>query len=271
MPMRAAAELPPDVREATTRHVAALKALEPELLSGLYVTGSVALGDYQPGRSDIDFMAFLSRPVGDADVVAALQKVHDSLDLDLDYDGKYVEAAQLPDVPDDERVAPHVVGGKFHDAEPSHGLTPATLAEFARYAITVRGPNASDLGVSVAPARLNEWLVQNLNSYWKKGAEEGIDILRSRGEDATIAAQSVVWVATGAARLHYTLATGGFASKSAAGSYAISLFPEYHDIVSAAVAWRATGQGEFTNADWISCGELTVKIVADANNRWGSD
>lgn len=53
----------------------------------------------------------------------------------------------------------------------------------------------------------------------------------------------------GAARPHYTLATGDFASKCAAGDYAAGLFPEYRALVSAATAWRATGSGDFTCRD----------------------
>jgi hypothetical protein len=35
------------------------------------------------------------------------------------------------------------------------------------------------------------------------------------------------------------------------------------------VTWRATGQGDFTYGDWIACAELALRIVADANGRWG--
>jgi hypothetical protein len=70
-------------------------------------------------------------------------------------------------------------------------------------------------------------------------------------------------------RLHYTLKTGDIVSKTAAGDYAISLFPGYRPIVSSAMAWRATGQGDFTYGDWITCAELTLDIVSDANKNWG--
>lgn len=37
--------------------------LEPGLVEGLYLQGSIALGDYRPGVSDIDFVAVTSRPL----------------------------------------------------------------------------------------------------------------------------------------------------------------------------------------------------------------
>ena len=89
-----------------------------------------------------------------------------------------------------------------------------------------------------------------------------------RSQDATEALPAEM--ALGAARRHYTLATGDIASKSAAGADAISLFPGYASVVTAALASRATGYGPFTYADWISCAELTLDLVADANRRFAS-
>lgn len=67
--------MPDEVSRAALRHLGTADALLPGLIAGLYVTGSVALGDHQSGRSDIDFMAFTSRPLSAADleVLAGLQ------------------------------------------------------------------------------------------------------------------------------------------------------------------------------------------------------
>ena len=261
-------ELPEDVYNATREHLRALDAAAPGLVSGLYLTGSVTLGDYQPGRSDIDFMAFTTRKPTDPDVVALLAEVHANLKSAVDYDGNYVELAALPDVPDDERPGPHVVSGEFHATDPNHQLTPATWAEFARYAVAIRGPERTELGISVPRGRLVQWTLGNLNGYWKRRAVDGIEMLRKRDASEELPGEIVAWDALGAARLHYTLATGDIASKAAAGEYAISLFPDYTEVVSAALSWRTTGAGEFTYADWGACAKLILDIVDDANRRW---
>ncbi len=275
--MNAQQQLPRDVREASERHLAALDAVAPGLVVSLYLTGSATLGDYQSGRSDIDFMAFTSRAT-DPEVVALLSEVHATLLADLQaalpgsghYDGNYVVLAGLPAVPDDEPAAPHVVNGTFHGNAPNHQLTPATWAEFSKYAVAVRGPERGELGVVVSPERLDQWLLANLNGYWKSSAVEGLRVFRQQEGNEALAGDVVAWMALGAARLHYTLATGDIASKSAAGKYAIGLFPGYTSVVSAAIAWRAAGAGEFTCSDWISCAELTLDIIADANQRFAS-
>jgi hypothetical protein len=148
-------DLPGDVRDATDRHLTALDAAAPGLVEGLYLTGSVTLGDYQPGRSDVDFMAFTARPAGDPEVVALLARVHESLGLPMKYDGNYV-ASSMP----------------------------------------------------------------------------AIRIISSRQPPG-------------------------------------DLYPGYEDLLSAALAWRATGDGDFTYGDCIRGAELALDLVADANRRWG--
>jgi hypothetical protein len=260
--------LPPDVQAATHQHLDALDAAAPGLITALYITGSAALGDYQPGRSDIDFMAFLSRPVTAPDTVRLLAEVHGDMPGVARYDGNYVARSCLPGVPDDEPAAPHVVNGQFHADAPNHQLTPATWTEFTRYGIAVRGPAPGQLGITVPRDRLNAWTLANLNTYWRRQAEEGIETLRPHDPGTTISADVAAWVALGPARLHYTLATGDITSKTTAGEYAISLFPEYQPVVSAAMTWRATGQGHFSYGDWVTCAELALHLIDDANNRW---
>jgi hypothetical protein len=265
--MAPARQLPADVVEATSRHLDAADASLPGLIRALYVTGSVALGDYQAGRSDIDFLAFTSRPFSPADV-AGLRLMHAGLTGTAHYDGCYVPWDDLPEIPMDERPAPHIVDGNFgHDA--CHELTPSTWTEFSRYAIAVRGPAARDLGISIPTARLREWNLGNLNSYWATSVATGRRRLEDRDQSDVVKPSAVAWTTLGAARLHYTLATGDVTSKSGAGRYAAGLFPEFADLIEAALTWRATGVGEFTVADARRSGDLVLAIVDDANRRWG--
>jgi hypothetical protein len=264
--MTAARVLPDDVAAAARRHLAAVDDAAPEFVRALYITGSVALGDYRPGRSDIDFMAFTSRSPAPADV-AALRDFHDGVRGPLCYDGAYVSWDTLPRVPDDSPAVPHVMDGVFSDSRCGE-LTPSTWTEFSRYAIAVRGPEAVTLGVSVPPDRLSQWNLGNLNSYWLNLANRTASVLAERDPAGTADAEAVAWCALGAARLHYTLATGDITSKSGAGRYALEHFGAYADVITAALAWRATGDGEFTNAAALRGADLIRAVVANANHRW---
>ncbi|MGO8957854.1 MAG: hypothetical protein ACLQFR_10850 [Streptosporangiaceae bacterium] len=135
-------------------------------------------------------------------------------------------------------------------------------------AFTTRPGERAELGICVSPDRLNQWLLGNLNRYWKSCAADGLETLRQQDASEALPGDVVAWIALGAARRHYTLATGDVASKSAAGEYAVGLLPGYTAVLNAALAWRATGASEFTYADWISCAEMALEIIADANRRF---
>ncbi len=63
------------VREVVGAFLRAVDAEAPGLVAGLYLTGSVALSDFRPHESDIDFVAVTAaRP--DAAALGALRRVH---------------------------------------------------------------------------------------------------------------------------------------------------------------------------------------------------
>jgi Nucleotidyltransferase domain len=57
------------------RFVATLDRALPGVIGGFYVVGSIALGAFRPGRSDIDFVATLPRPLSPAEI-GTLRAVH---------------------------------------------------------------------------------------------------------------------------------------------------------------------------------------------------
>jgi hypothetical protein len=57
--------VPPEVAEYGREAAARLRRVLADDLVGVYFVGSVALGDYIPGRSDIDMVAVTDRPISD--------------------------------------------------------------------------------------------------------------------------------------------------------------------------------------------------------------
>ena len=56
-----------DVATALGTYLEIVDSTAPGLVEGLYVVGSYALDDWQPGRSDIDIVAVLAEPATDED------------------------------------------------------------------------------------------------------------------------------------------------------------------------------------------------------------
>jgi predicted nucleotidyltransferase len=70
--------LPAEVDRVVTRYLALIDAAAPGMVEGLYLVGSVALDDFHPRSSDVDFIAVSSEPVNE-DARQALASVHADL------------------------------------------------------------------------------------------------------------------------------------------------------------------------------------------------
>ena len=55
--------LPPSVERLVAAYLTLVDAEVPGLVEGLYLTGSLALDEFRPGRSDVDFVAVTAAPV----------------------------------------------------------------------------------------------------------------------------------------------------------------------------------------------------------------
>ena len=83
-----------DLREAMGHYVFGLLEIFQGLVEGVYLTGSIALGAYHKGKSDIDFTTVLSRKIQDNEMkdILSLHKRIESLYPKLVMEGHYVTA-----------------------------------------------------------------------------------------------------------------------------------------------------------------------------------
>ncbi|GAT70981.1 DNA polymerase III subunit beta [Planomonospora sphaerica] len=230
--------LPFPVEDVIATYLRAIDAEADGLIEGLYLEGSVALGDFRPRTSDIDFVAVTAAsPQGAA--LAALERVHARLRYRWPrpfFDGVYLTW-------DDLRAGPASVGSRLHSHEgrlhtDAGPVSPVTWHTIADHGVICRGPAPAVLDLWRDPRALAAWTDDNLDRYWRRLCERACRPLSAWG----LAAQSpygAVWVVTGVARLHYTLATGGITSKDGAGRYALETFPaRWHHVINEALRIR---------------------------------
>jgi hypothetical protein len=222
----------PVVAELVETYLTAVDAEAPGLVEGLYLEGSVALGDFRPHTSDVDFVAVTAQPPGAAEV-AALRRVHARVREHRRrpfFDGVYL-------TPGDLRRGPVSTGGRptSHEGRlrPDGGPhTPVTWHTLARHGVPCRGPAPAELGVWTDPAVLAAWQDRNLDEYWGRGLARARHLF-SRPGLASLTDYGTAWTVTGVSRLHYTLGTGEITSKDGAGRHALTTFPgRWHRIVA---------------------------------------
>jgi hypothetical protein len=226
-------DVAPEVRAAVDSYLAAVDAAAPGLVESLAVTGSVALGDYQPSISDVDLVAIVRARPTDAEL-AALASVHRPSRPSVDV--LYVTRDDLARDPCG-RSLPSSVGGAFR-RDGAFDANPVVWRLLAGHAITVRGALPPPQDVWFDADVLRRWNLANLDGYWSEW------VRRARAEDATeLRARheyGLQWVVLGVPRLHYTIATLDVTSKSGAGRYAREVAPtQWRVVIDAALALRA--------------------------------
>jgi hypothetical protein len=261
------AVIPAEARTAIDSYLAQLDEALPGLCEGAYLTGSIALGDWCQGRSDLDVLTVAKRKLDDADI-EVLAVLHARLSGRPFLDAIYLGPGEVGRVPEVETPSlPHSVNGAF--SPNGYVPDPVLWATLDRCGVTVRGKAASELGASPDPAWLREWNLGNLTSYWKPWAAQARSVLDRRERAAPGNPEATVFGLLGPGRLHYTISTGGLLAKTAAADYTARLFPGFDELLARAKAWRLGDDSVvFTTADGLATCDL-AEAVANAAARSG--
>ena len=244
-----AVPLPSEVDEVVTSYLRRVDAAAPGLVEGLYLTGSVALGDFHPGRgiarwgpsgadvSDVDFVAVTHRSPDD-DALATLGRVHAALRRPRSrpsFDGLYTTWDDLARDPSEVTGRPQTHGGRL---DRSGGAHPVLWQEMADHAIAVRGPHRGTLPVATDRDRLVAWVRGNLDGYWRRWHTGATRPLSPAGL-VGLTRWGPTWGVLGVARLHHTIRTGAICSKTSGGAHARERFgPAWHRIVDECLGIR---------------------------------
>lgn len=246
--------LPEPVRRACATW---LEAMAPTgLIEGLHLRGGLGFGEWVPGRSDIDFVAVLTRRPSTADV-ASIQAAHEAVRTDqptVDFDGMHLLTADLRADPELCPDVPCVLHGWFEPAAP-YDLSPVAWHELAHHGVTVHGAPVADIWTD--DAALRDFTRGNLDTYWRDQAESLAKFPAEAASDA-----SCEWVVLGVARLHHLLVTGAQTTKTRAGEWGLAFYdPSWHPVLREALRLR-TGVGEPSYHDTAQRGRDTAAFAA---------
>ncbi|GAB3208571.1 aminoglycoside adenylyltransferase domain-containing protein [Marinactinospora thermotolerans] len=201
----------------------------PGLVEGLYLTGSVALDDYRPHVSDVDFVVVTARRLTDTDF-DALRRVHSRMRSRFprpQFNGIHVTWEDLDDDPAACGPLASVNAGRLR-RKASADVNPVTWHVLAERGVTVRGPLPVELDMWNERDSLRDWSLGNLDEHWRRWRAKAGRLVTPRGL-AALGSLAPSWSVLSVSRLHFTLRTGEITSKSGAGRYALHAFPERWD------------------------------------------
>ena len=251
--------LDPVVDGVVSAYLQAVDAEAPGLLEGLYLTGSVALGEFRPHCSDIDFVAVTARRP-DASALAALGRANGRLRRLRPrpyFDGLYVTWDEFAHDPAAAGGAAYSYKGTFR-ARGGGPADPVAWYTVAHHGVQCRGPHPSSLDIRVDADGLARWTLNNLDTYWRTLLDQSSRFSHPQSLIA-VTSWGAAWIVLGVSRLHCTLATGEIVSKEAAGCYALEIFPaQWHRVLHEGLRIRRSDRAR---ADVVSA---LSEIVADA-------
>lgn len=201
--------------------------------AGLYLYGSLASGDFDPARSDIDFLVVTTTALTD-DQVAALGAMHAELLAHGGYwasklEGSYLPQPDLPRYDPDAGPYPTTNEGHFYLAP--HGSDWIIQRHILReHSVIVTGPPLRDQIEPVSPEALRDAVRDLLQTWWAPMLADP-----SRLASDEYQAYAILTMCRALHALHH----GTIVSKPAAARWAQNALGDaWREPVERALAWQ---------------------------------
>ncbi|GAA0959468.1 hypothetical protein GCM10009554_73210 [Kribbella koreensis] len=253
--------LPAEVSATTKLYLQLIDQALPGQVTGLYLTGSLPLGDYRRGLSDIDGVVIIASPLTEPEV-AAVRGVHAQLPTSPAFDVTYLNTADLTAPPDATKPVVFTLDGQFEQAPSGGPVSPVLWSEVARQSTALRA--VPDLIVHDDQEALEAFTRANLTSYWSGRFDALETAFADHPDDEVVDTWILPWVMLGVPRLHALLATGNIISKTAAGEHALIAFPEWSPLLHRCLDHRSGKPETFTVADARSAVPYGRKVITAA-------
>jgi predicted nucleotidyltransferase len=235
---------PPDVTEILNALLAGVQQVLGRNLVGVYLRGSLALGEFRPETSDVDVLAVTEQPIGAAEF-AALAALHAQLASLPNPYARRVEMAYLDRVAL-RRYRPglhHATLGQNETLKWSEHHTNWILERWAvrEHGVALTGPQPQTLIDPIAPDELCQAVRARLGD-WAEWAQKLADAAWVKLEEPEWLAprrSMAAYVVETMCRALYTLACAELASKQRAVAWALDALPEpQRATVARSQQWR---------------------------------
>ncbi len=232
--------IPEEVKEVLNSYFEKIEKKLPNKLESLYLFGSVSIGAYQEGLSDIDFYAVTKEKLTESDV-EKLKEIHHEMRKEYpkpSLDGMYLTREDLERENNGNSSCPYFNEGKLQSYRPFHRNW-IDAYQLQKYGIVVKGLPIETYNLSADWKELKSNLVENINGYWLNWVKncERFPSLQYLG--LYMSGNMIEWGVLGVTRLYYSLRENDITSKAGAGEYALRTVPEeFHQIILEALRIR---------------------------------
>jgi len=244
MPLRVIEPTPyPDVNEVLNGLLSEVQGVLAERFVGMYLYGSLALGDFVSERSDIDFLVVTDDELSD-DLVSALCVMHERIAADdsrwsRELEGSYIPKASLRRYNPAQARHPHIDRGGTLLVEQHDSDWVIQCHVLREWGVTLAGPPPHTLIDPISPDDLRGALVALMRGWWGPMRHDPF-WLRHSGYQA--------YAVLTMCRVLYTIQHGAIVSKSVAARWAQEALQEaladrWKPLIERALAWPQGRRG----------------------------
>lgn len=226
-----------DVNDLLEKLLSGAQSVLENNFSGLYLYGSLASGDFDWQKSDVDFLVVTFDKISD-EAIRSLKAMHENLwqsggKLAAKLEGSYVPLGDLRRYEANEKEYPSVNEGKFYLGR--HGSDWIIQRHILReQAVAIAGAPLENSIDAIQPDDLRRAVADLLNEWWSPMLENPAFIKNSEYETYTVLTMC---------RALFTLEHGTIASKSASARWAQdALDGSWTELIEQSLNWRCGEQ-----------------------------
>ena len=222
-----------EVSEILTLFHNQARAVLGDRLVALYLTGSLAIGDFDPATSDIDFVAVTAVHLA-SEEIAGLERMHaaiaqSGLKFADKLEGSYITREALRRYDPQDGPFPCVIEEYFYLArhESYWVLTRHILRECG---VVLYGPSPRELIDPVSAEDIRQAILGYLHEWWKPMLQNPVKLKNTEYQAYAVLSMC---------RAIYTLSTGKLASKSESAKWALDhLEAKWSQLLHWALEWN---------------------------------
>lgn len=212
----------------------------PNLLEAYYLYGSISIGAFNDGFSDIDFIAVINRELTENELTT-LKEIHKDLHRrykKIILDGFYFTSEKMALLKNGSIPSMRFNDGKFlgYTKFDKNSIDAYQLKE---YGITIKGQKIEEDSYTVDWDILTSNMRNNLNTYWLHWLRDSKKFPSSKYFGLIVSLHSIEWGVLGVSRLYYSFKEKDITSKIGAGEYTLNDVPhKWHKIIHESMRLR---------------------------------
>lgn len=221
-----------EINTVLTEWADGLKRLLGKKIVGLYLSGSLAYGDFVPERSDIDLQAVVQNPLTE-DELRSVEQLHKDVERRCPAWAGRIECSYVPlelmrELTPPVKPRPWWGFGTFYAEAPAGNEWIINHCLLSKHGITLAGVNFNDLILLIDIDSVRRASAKDLFQEWVPKIDDDVWLSNNHYQS---------YLVLNLCRILHTVIHGEPGSKKVAGEWAKATYPQWKSLIEEAEGW----------------------------------